>query len=570
MKLILTNILLLLSVFIGQQNNDFSVVIQHVEKDLLSYKPKEALHTIDSVLVVGVRKLSSEEKNILNTLKVEALTKANLFDVSLKLSNKLLKKNTLSVQQKVRILLNNALAFEYVGKFDNCKEKLNEVATLYEQKKISKNELYGQYLYRTSSFYRVQRKYDSLAVAYAEKAKEFSIVNNYKNEGAVASMLLGFLEFNKNPKKAEEHFKTGLQFWKDVDDTHGMGSMYIALGQFKLRKKQYRQALRYCDSAIWADLPANRYGALAYAYKVKSDIFEKTGRLDSALVNERKSQEYTHKSDLDTQEIKVNELQFTFDIEKAILNNEQISKELKEKEKRTNLLLLIVGVLLVSILLFAYLAFRLKRKNSKIKEQQIALNNSVKQKETLLKELHHRVKNNLSMILSLIKLQGNKLKNIEDKPLFKSLEKRIETIAITHNQFLYSQDNKKHGLQKYIEKVMYKLVNLHSNTVTIHSDIENIEVSLDTALPIGLIVNELITNSLKHAEVFEELTLHFSLKKENERIVMCYFDNGKLTKSTSKKDSLGLFLIDTMVKQLNGNYQRNKFKYNFELQLKND
>lgn len=568
MKFIIYNIIFV-CFFVGISDKNYDTLFLELEKKIEAYKNRVALKKIDSVLVSDYKSLTTKQTLYFKTLKVEALTRANLFQESLKLSKELLNNKDISKKNTVRILINNALAYEYIGNFIPAKEKLDEIAKIYADSTFKRDELYGRFLYRTSSFYRVQGKYDSLAIEYAKKSKTFAIANNYKSEAAVASMLLGFLS-KKNTKKAKNQYNDAIYFFKKVNDFHGISSMYMAFSRIESSKKNYNRALVYCDSALWVETPSKRFGNIAYIFERKAKIYETIGKLDSSLINFKKHQHYKERDNLNSQEIKVNELQFGYAIEKEKLKTQKIKDDLKDEKKRGNRLLFST----LSLLLFSgaliYSIFKIKKQNSQINKQKLALDNSVTQKDILLKELHHRVKNNLSMILSLIKLQNNKLKNSEDKEQLKNLEKRIETIAITHNQFLYKENKKQYSLKDYIDKIIYKLINLSPKNITVNALVEDIKISIDTALPIGIITNELITNSLKHAVFEEELVLTINLKLLKNQILLTYFDNGKSANTSISKDNLGLFLIDNMVKQLSGTYQKNKFKYNFTLFLKNE
>lgn len=574
MKYFFSFIFIFLFTFQSFANDGYKTLINSIEKDIVSYDTKIALKKIDSVLVKDFNTLSKKDKITFEVLKIETLTKANLFNESLALSNKILSEKELTIKQKVRVLLNNALAYEYVGNFKDCKTKLDKVTKIFNDNLLEKNNYYGIFLYRTSSFYRVQGQREK-AFEFAKKAKDFSIKNNYKNESAVASMLLGFLNAKSDSKLAEKHFNTGLKFWKDVKDEHGISGMYMSLARIESSKKNFKKALKYCDSAIHIEKNTERFSSLAYVYSIKSRIFEKMNLVDSVVKTLKKNQEFSEKSKLYDQEIKVNELTYNYEIEKEKVKKQQVLRDLDDQKKRGERLFFTIVILvgLLSTILSLYLRNIIK--NKKIKQQQLSLDkvnkelsSTVDEKSILLKELHHRVKNNLSMILSLINLQSNKLENKADKKLFEDLEKRINTIAITHNEFLYNETNNEYSLKNYIDKVVNQLVSLSANDIKINEDIENITISLDTALPIGFIINELITNSLKHSKSDENLEINIQISEQNDKILMEYFDNGKPTKTIKNKESLGLFLIDGMVAQLNGEYQETNYKYNFILNKK--
>jgi two-component sensor histidine kinase len=126
---------------------------------------------------------------------------------------------------------------------------------------------------------------------------------------------------------------------------------------------------------------------------------------------------------------------------------------------------------------------------------------SLKEKEVLLQEIHHRVKNNLQTIVSLLTLQSLK---IEDKKALESFEEsvhRIHSMALVHEKLYHSKDLSQVIFKDYVETMVKELfaVNKTNTEVTLKLDIQNINLSIDLAIPCGLILNELVINALKHA-----------------------------------------------------------------------
>lgn len=541
----------------AQTTNSYEEFINKIEKTILSFDAKKSLSLIDSVLVKDVSKKNIKQSNTLKALKVEALTIANLFEESLQLSKELLKSNDITIEQRTRILINNALAYEYVGNFKACKEKLDELTELFNSNTAKKDEFYGEYLYRYSSFYRVQGK-DEKAKEYAEKSYEFGTKNNYVDVQAVSSMLLGFL--SSNTKESQEYYKRCLQYWKKLGDKNGSSSMFLALAKIERDKKDYKKQLAYADSAIVVVNKSIYYEALALAYEIKSDALESLNAHDSAIVSLRKSYSFSEKNTIYKQQIKVNEQLFNYKLE-------QRKHDLEDLKKHSLWLVLgLIGTLIATGVILFFL-IRINFKNKKIKEQTREISTQLEEKKVLLKELHHRVKNNLSMMLSLINIQASKAKNTSEEQLYKDMEERVQTVAIAHNQFLVNDEKELFSAEKYVATIVNKLVSLSPKAIKKEIDVKDFLVNLDTALPIGIIINELITNSLKHSSNNEVLDINLNLYKENNTIFLNYKDNGNITEE-KPKENVGLFLIDTMAKQLRGSYTNEKFHYKFQLKNK--
>lgn len=181
------------------------------------------------------------------------------------------------------------------------------------------------------------------------------------------------------------------------------------------------------------------------------------------------------------------------------------------------------------------------------------------QKALLLKEVHHRVKNNLNVIASIIGLQGNSLEGKEKEELLKS-KSRIESIAIVH-EMLYRHENfESIDFEAYIQRLSRLLLGMYTSDknirINIKSDVKNI--SLDVMVQLGIMVNELLTNSIKYAFVKEEGKITIELHHHETEYIFTYSDNGighEFAEDILKSKSLGIKLIHLTVKQLKGSIE---------------
>lgn len=182
---------------------------------------------------------------------------------------------------------------------------------------------------------------------------------------------------------------------------------------------------------------------------------------------------------------------------------------------------------------------------------------SLKEKETLLAEIQHRVKNNLAIITGLLNLQTEKAPCEESKLLMIESRNRVMSIAMVHER-LYKKDNlSKINFKQYLSELVQELVKsfpIQSKQIQIEEDLQKIELEITKAVPIGLIVNEALTNSLKHAfnSVNEKPTIKIKMQLIYDRIQICITDNGVgFADINSRKDSaLGLSLIESLCDQI--------------------
>ena len=183
------------------------------------------------------------------------------------------------------------------------------------------------------------------------------------------------------------------------------------------------------------------------------------------------------------------------------------------------------------------------------------LNKALKVKSLLLKEVHHRVKNNLQIILSMIRLQNDKLQDPLVKEKFSCLENRINAIAKTYNMLSVDENLDDIDMEEYIEAL---LLDIEQSMFKIDSNIE-LKIDVDASLPlgkavyIGIIINELVTNSYKYAFENNSGSIFISLKRVQNHYELVVLDSGKGFRYDKNHSSLGLKLIHALIiEQLRG------------------
>jgi two-component sensor histidine kinase len=196
-------------------------------------------------------------------------------------------------------------------------------------------------------------------------------------------------------------------------------------------------------------------------------------------------------------------------------------------------------------------------RNVELENNKTILEKVLKEKNILLSETHHRVKNNLAVISGLFDLQLM----FNDDPKLSSVmnnsKTRIKSMSLVHESLYEQQDLSKIEFREYIERVVHEIEKSHNvnPNVRVILEVENLHFDLEKAIPLGLIINEALTNAFKHA--FDpnhsgQINLSF-IKTDNYQLKIS--DNGKgFPTTTPPKYSMGMTLIDALVKQLNGSY----------------
>jgi len=194
----------------------------------------------------------------------------------------------------------------------------------------------------------------------------------------------------------------------------------------------------------------------------------------------------------------------------------------------------------------------------KISEERIRL--SLKEKEVLLKEVHHRVKNNLQVISSILNLQSSYVKDEGTLQILKESQNRIKSMAFIHESLYQTKDFSNINFTEYVLNLSQNLMHSYSNfdhEIKLNLDIQKVFLNLDLAIPCGLIINEIMSNALKYAFVDNSLggEIAIVMKVSGENLVLNIGDNGKgLPPNIDYRntESLGLQLVVTLTDQLSG------------------
>ena len=194
------------------------------------------------------------------------------------------------------------------------------------------------------------------------------------------------------------------------------------------------------------------------------------------------------------------------------------------------------------------------------KKDKQRIERSLGEKEVLLREIHHRVKNNMQVISSLLTLQSKDIEEERILNIFKESRRRIKTMAMVHEKLYGSEDLSKVDFSKYISSLtqyLFQSFGIDSEKIILKKDVEEIFLDINTAIPLGLLVNELISNSLKHGFPEDrEGEVKISMARvEKNKIKLEVSDNGVGVKNElilNKPNSFGLQLVKMLTEQLHG------------------
>ena len=183
----------------------------------------------------------------------------------------------------------------------------------------------------------------------------------------------------------------------------------------------------------------------------------------------------------------------------------------------------------------------------------------LREKTSLLQEVHHRVKNNLQMISSLLNLQARQIKDVETRAFFRESQGRVRSIALLHESLYQSDDLGRVDMHQYVDKLVATLRRTYQQNARVVTEIDRTYLPVDAAVPCGLIVNELMTNALKHAFAGSgdapQNEIRIEMRRVHDDLELVVSDNGigfAATVDPTRDETMGLTLVRDLSLQLRG------------------
>lgn len=404
---------------------------------------------------------------------------------------------------------------------------------------------------------------------------------------------------NKMYDKADTMLIKAINYYKEANNNINLGIAYLNYGNLKIEKNEYAEAITSYNEAkkyveknqipllhavsqtgigiaftkqdkmplalnpllegVEISKEINHQEQLLESYNALAEYYAKTKKFKEAYNLSIESQKLKDSVLSAQQDKNMAEALTKFETEKkdSELKFLKLETEKKEQQKQLYLVIAFLGVLITAIV--SFFLFKSKRRRVLLNKQKVLLETAIDDKNVLLKETHHRVKNSFQMVASLLFLQSRTLTDVEAKKALDEARNRVHSMAIIH-QKLYTK-NQLAGVdtKEYFEDLVdsiCKSYNETSKSLTKTLDIQSIILSIETITLIGLILNELITNVLKHAfegDVEKNDTLHVVFKENSNELLLKVIDNGIGINKKRDHNSFGLKLIDSLIKNLKAN-----------------
>jgi two-component sensor histidine kinase len=335
-------------------------------------------------------------------------------------------------------------------------------------------------------------------------------------------------------------------------------NIYSANKQYNLALATLQKNLKY--DGIEAETYKN-ISNLQYKMKLYKDAFESQRLYEDMKFTQL---DQNNKNNLNELQVLYDVKDKDFKIQSLKIKKLKYDIELKEQKVFSRSLIGIAIVLLI-VLGFAYYIFRIRNKvsqilnykNKKLEDSNTNLIKSLKEKEILLKEIHHRVKNNLQLVSSILFNQANETPNISALEFFELCQNRISSIALIHQNLYLTENIDSVDFQVYLKELAKTILDGFSkiDNITFEINTDNARFNIQTAICLGLIITELSSNSIKHAfKDKDNGIIYLDINHlGDKKFELIFGDNGCGNQANTKSvNSIGLDLVELLVMQLCG------------------
>lgn len=418
------------------------------------------------------------------------------------------------------------------------------------------------------------------------------------------SNMSGLYNDKQDYVNAEKCLREALQIDREMGNEQGMAHVLADLGQLYISMREYKKALSYAEEALEISKKLDYIVLIPVSYKILaqasfglnqikdaeayflkalasaeeqqdmndkmqiegslSEFYEQTGRPGEAFMHYKAQIQYRDSmyNQENTRKLVETEMNYAFDKKQAALKfeNDKIVYQLEAENKlhkQWRFFFIILIVLALIALFFVKRAYDNKKKLARLLEAED------QRKDVLLQEVHHRINNNLQIISSLLTLQANHADNEKLSEYLVQSQNRIQSLSALHELLYDTNAPLEINMKEYISKVLDFHRDVASSlpqAIRIEAKVEAVEFPTGLAVPIALVINELVTNAIKYAFAGKEEGMILVRLRKNESEngwVVTVEDNGIgfPADTDRKKDSLGLKLVNIMTRQIGGLFE---------------
>lgn len=548
---------------------NYQLIQSQIYYDLGNYEKSLA---ISRLLYDSMDTLDKDSKNTILELMDSNYAMLQLYDKQIEIRRK---KRELGLTENVAF-------YDIYASLGQYRKAMRDYMT-EEKKELKDDDYYGQAIYNNTigNYLRLDQSTPT-ALSYFKKAEGLiqvflSDVTNQRTEKELidGKILNGLIVGNigkchvqlKEYEKAIPFLEDSREIIKKYNKSQFSSDLVentLSLADCYLKLNNYEKATDYLSDDLKPIKPEN----ILKKNRIYADYYFNTGDFRNSTIYLKRNIRIRDSIDAQASNIKNQQLTSVVaqDLENSRKMMEQQKAQLEESRKdikaRDDKISLVFISLIFTLMGFAGLVYAYLKsiKNQRlIAEQKFIIENSLVEKDSLLKEIHHRVKNNLQMVSSLLSLQT---KNTRSKAAIEALEEgksRVKAMALIHQKLYQNDDLSVIEMQGYIESLINSIQSVYKkggHNINITIDAEGVELDIDRAIPFGLILNELVSNSFKYAFPNDDSNgkIYIHLRKINgQEGFFEYTDNGIGLPTDSEERtnaSMGIRLMNRLANQL--------------------
>jgi two-component system, sensor histidine kinase PdtaS len=482
--------------------------------------------------------------------------------------------------------------YHHQGDFAAALAYYNQALQWFEE--LGDLEGRSQALNNLGIIYRVRRNYLKAVEVYGQSIAIKQQLGDRAGEAATLRNLGLAHAYLGGPERSLSYLHQAIAIHEDLDNPLevaqcevGIGSALYTLGRFEeaeaalisaLQKLPESSALEYSTGLLLAGsleakrgqfgsglvkmkqarelaLATGRLDLLRQAEKELALAYEANGLLGSAAPHWKNYAAWSDSLASEQQQWAMEEMMARYESREKE-NRIRLQELALAEESAKNKYYLAVGLLFV--LLFAgtsAYSYKRAKANQSLRQAHLITQTALRDKELLLKEMHHRVKNNLQMLNSLLSIQSREISDPKAKDAVQSSRSRVHSIALIHQLLYAREDFRQIDMRRFVDKLIghcQQVYGLPERGIAIEAEVGPVFLDIDAATPIGLIINELIVNAIKHAFPHGRGgQIALCLGEKDGSLQLQVHDNGQGFQPTAEKpDSFGLKLIHTLAQRM--------------------
>ena len=476
------------------------------------------------------------------------------FDDAVEIYDRILfiEKRIKNLDLSIRIKIEYA---EFLRSINACDKSLEILESIDVANDLEKIDLITQIIYydRLAAII-VQCKGDNIGTALPYSIKALALARKSKSSYHIATSLneIGFLKEHLNsPREAITYYLEAIKYWDDKKYRRYSPNACVNIARCYNKLGIIDSTIYFANKGLEIVGDENWFNLLVPLYSEKLSALEQMGRWKEAYevrwlyhvaALSMRSQEWSDKMATVRGELELEKKEFELMNERAKFENAE--NVIVAERKIRSLLIFIIVVVLFLILAALFFSYRVKRLNSKLK-------NTLEENDVLLKEVHHRVKNNMQVVSSLLDLQSSFAVDEKSKAALINSRDRINSLALAHQNLYIEDDLKSINIKNYLQVLVESVV---SSDILVNIQIDEGNLEIDKAQALGFVLNELLTNSVKHAwsNEVEEKVIWIKLKKGEKDWSFYYSDNGIGVADKAKfleSPTFGITLIRSFLKR---------------------